>query len=192
MLQVFAAEFLQNDISYVLYRPSKRQAWIRFRVIHFQGSSIFEKKKFFLLSIFTDWQHTSFADAISCCVDGSQFDGSKSCVFGWAVHESGYRRAGNRKNPSIGTAKGDFRAQILRKCDAVTGWSGQTIKLWIVQQQVAGTIEEKLVRMDDNKKMSSFVDGNMTVQDLLDLMSLQGSSQLQKFSGSSLSNSMRF
>lgn len=43
------------------------------------------------------------------------------------------------------------------------------ILLYWCPEQVADTIEEKLVRMDVNKKMSTFVEGNMTVQDLLDL-----------------------
>lgn len=39
---------------------------------------------------------------------------------------------------------------------------------WCVKQ-VADTIEEKLIRMDEGKKLSTFVEGNMTVQELLDL-----------------------
>lgn len=37
------------------------------------------------------------------------------------------------------------------------------------RNQVADSIEEKLVRIDEDKKMSTFVEGNMTIQHLLDL-----------------------
>ncbi|XP_037037910.1 E3 ubiquitin-protein ligase SHPRH-like [Bradysia coprophila] len=149
MLQVFAAEFVQNGISYILYNSkdkgkTKTGTWHRYRT-----------------------------------------DTTQVLLMPLAVASTGLNLTQANHillvEPNLNLA---MEEQAIGRIHRL----GQRKETFVHKFYVADTIEEKLVRMDNNKKVSSFVDGNITVEDLLHLFenNLQSASNSANFFSNSL------
>ncbi|KAG4078788.1 hypothetical protein HA402_015378 [Bradysia odoriphaga] len=152
MLQVFAAEFVQNGISYILYDckdkgKTKPGAWLRYRT-----------------------------------------DCTQVLLMPLAVASTGLNLT---EANHVLLVEPNLNLSIEEQAIGRIHRLGQRKETFVHKFYVADTIEEKLVRLDNTKKVSSFVDGNITVQDLLDLFEngLQSASKSANFFPNSLRSS---